>query len=157
MQETATLLREPVKNVNTSCSPSGTFSGAASETSSEAIYKLNNSTMRNKKEEVRVIGGIPCRLIEGFSNAEILARVHQGETLIAIPDEGFLMSTFSVQSVKYNGDKAVPLKNFFIHCHKRTYGKYLVLVPVSLEERQRELNDRKYANEWKKRIPKEYY
>ena len=156
MQETATLLREPVKNVNTFFSHSGTFSGAASETSLEDNI-LNNKTMRNRKEEVRVIGGIPCRLIEGFSNAEILARVHQGETLIAIPDEGFLMSTFSVQSVKYNGDKAVPVKNFFIHCHKRTYGKYLVLVPVSLEERQRELNDRKYANEWKKRIPKEYY
>ena len=55
-----------------------------------------------------------------------------------------------------NDDNRVDGKDFFIHIHYCWKQQVAVAVAVSLEERKTELNTPGYANEWKKKIPKDF-
>lgn len=155
MQQTDTLAVQHERIVNGSTPQFSNFAAPSGITPED--NKIIQTMNKNKREWKCTIDGIDCRFIEGYAMAEIIREANRRETVIAIVDDDFKKQTFTVMLAGYNSDTAMPTKHVFIHAHKKGYTKYLSLVVVTEEERMRELTDKKYANEWKKRIPRKYY
>lgn len=153
MQQTETLFNGNGSDVN-GINPHFDNFAAPFETDSNG---LNNNYMQNKRVEMRIIDGIKVRLLWGYRPAEILKEVRKEETLVAYLDNSFKVGVFSVMQTKYNADYALPDHELFIHMHSKVLRGYIVLVTVTKEQRLKELTDRRNANEWKKRIPRELY
>ena len=74
---------------------------------------------------------------------------------------GMLSGKVNVRSLRcaanvVNDDNRQGGKGIFIHVHYCWKQQVAVAVAVSSEEHERELNTPGYANEWKKKIPKDY-
>lgn len=74
---------------------------------------------------------------------------------------GKLSGNVNVRSLRcaanvVNDDNRQDGKGFFIHVHYCWKHQVAVAVAVTSEEHERELNTPGYANEWKKKIPKDY-
>lgn len=56
---------------------------------------------------------------------------------------------------RYNSTQGYE-RGVYVHSHFDTFKNIAVLICISLEDRIKETNNKDYANEWKKQIPKNF-